>query len=1010
MFTYGFTDFSNGSSAFGSISSQPTPLESSTSGYSDNGGPSIQPAVDDSTTPARLSIQPEVGTIVPASTTCDFPNNSSPSIEPAVDSNTPASSISDISNSIGPSIQPEVGTIAPVSSFAVTCSLGSGGTGVAFGNVESSTFGSISSQPTPLESSTSGFSNDAGPPIQLPVGSTTLESRSLDLSNNGCPSIEHEVGITTPASSTSDLLNNGGPLIQPEVGTTAPASSTTDLWNNGGPSIEPAIGLTAPASSTPDLSNNVGPSTQPAVDSTTLASSTSDLSNNGGLPIQPAVVDSTTPASSTSGLSNNAGLSIQPAVGSVTPTPVSSFASTTSLGSGSTGIAAFGNVGSSTVFGSPPSQPSLLGSCSQSFCTTDSPSIQQARGSSLFGQKPALGGQSSPFGGSTFQQTQSAFGSNPFGSPFGAPTQLSFGTSCIPGFGVTNPPAFGAPTTAAFGAATKSAFASQPAAAFGAATTSAVGSQPTVAFGAVKTSAFGSQPTSTFGPGRGFGTPASGFTFNPAFGTATAASTFGMSTTPFGAQPFSFGVKPAFGQTNSGFGCSPFGPILPTFGPQSSSFGTQTTAPSTFGSPGAFGQPAFSGGRQQRGGSRVVAYAPTVEADQVSGPHGSAALESISAMPVYNEKSHEELRWEDCQLSDKGSSSVFGSCPSQTSPSGSSSSFITTAASPSIQQTRNNNIAPDSIALCGSWITPEYLSGDGFRTPSRQAEPDQSMLVSISAMPVYVDKSPEELRWIDYQVGDKGGWVQKHGVELKCVPHPPFGSNFSCNSAPAFGSAFTTSNQPLAWGNFQSSIFPPRGGFQSQSSISGSPTPASAFLRPSFGVPTASVFETSGFESATPYVRPRWGSRVASYTPTAEATGYPLSGGFEQINAPTVDKLKREGKQLDASSSTYFPVPQDKKEGKPLDASSNTHCPEPQHKEHSKQTNEKKMQDARKAECSSRHCPEPQDKEPGKETDKKKMQDLRKAIEVECEVERRVSVKHIAFLTSMLEKLDSLNI
>ncbi|KAI3959309.1 hypothetical protein MKW98_018899, partial [Papaver atlanticum] len=45
-----------------------------------------------------------------------------------------------------------------------------------------------------------------------------------------------------------------------------------------------------------------------------------------------------------------------------------------------------------------------------------------------------------------------------------------------------------------------------------------------------------------------------------------------------------------------------------------------------------------------------------------------------------------------------------------------------------------------------------------------------------------------------------------------------------------------------------------------------------------------------------------------------------------------------------------------------------------------------------------------------KTMDKKKMQDLRKAVEVECEVERRVSVKHIAFLTSMLEKLESLSI
>ncbi|KAI3959311.1 hypothetical protein MKW98_018901 [Papaver atlanticum] len=982
MFTYGFTDFSNGSSAFGSISSQVTPLESSTSRFSDYGSQSIQLAVDDSTTLARstsdvandagaLSIQPEVGTMVPASSASDISNNASPSIEPAVDFTTlasstsdfsndtvpsiqlevgtiaPASSISDLSNNAVPSIELEVGSITPVSSLAATTSLGSGSTGVAFGNVGSSAFGSTFSQPTPLESS------------------------ACEFSNNGCPSIQPEVVSTALASSTSDLSNNGGPSIQPEVGTVAPASSMSDLSNNGSPSIEPAMDSTAPVSSR------------------------SDLSNNGGLSIQPAVVDSLTPASSTSGSSNNDSLSIQPAaVGSITPTPVSPFAATTSFGIGGTkvaiGYAAFGNVGSSTVFGYPPSQPSPSGS-SSSFCTSARPSIQH--GSSLFGQKPAFGGfwsttpsQSSPFGGSTFQQTQSAFGSIPFGSsaPFGAPSQHSFGTTSIPVFGVTSTPAFSAPTTAAFGARTASAF----------------GSQPTAAFGAATTSAFGSRPTATFGSGGVFGTPAFSSTSNPAFGATTAASTFGTSNTPFGAQPFSFGTSPAFGQTNSGFGSSPFGSTPSAFGAQSSTFGTQTTTPSTFGSPGAFGQPGFSVGQQQRGGSKVVAYAPTAETDD-TGAQSSGKFESISAMPVYKEKSHEELRWEDCQLSDKGSSSVFGSCPTQTSPFGSSSSFITTAANTATQHARGN-VAPDPVASHGSWIIPPYASaGERSWTPSRQTEP-HPMLLSISAMPVYVDKSPEELRWIDYQVGDKGGWVQKHGVQLKCVPHPPFG-----NSAPAFGSSFTASNQPLAWGNFQSSIFPPRGGFQSQSSISGSPSPASGFLRPTFGVPTASVFESSGFESATPYVRPRWGSRVASYTPTAEDMVYPLSGGFKQINAPI------EGKEIDGSSSTYLPVPQDKKEGKAFDASSSTHCPEPQHKEPSKQTGKKKMQDVRKAvevECSSRHCPEPQDKEHGKQIDKKKLQDLRKAVEVECEVEGRVSVKHIAFLTSMLEKLDSLNI
>ncbi|KAI3991929.1 hypothetical protein MKX01_012874 [Papaver californicum] len=139
----------------------------------------------------------------------------------------------------------------------------------------------------------------------------------------------------------------------------------------------------------------------------------------------------------------------------------------------------------------------------------------------------------------------------------------------------------------------------------------------------------------------------------------------------------------------------------------------------------------------------------------------------------------------------------------------------------------------------------------------------QPMLLSIFAMPIYEDKSPEELRWIDYQVCDKGGWVQKHGGQ-----HTPTSGSSSFGFAP-----FATSNQPLSWGGFQSSLF-------------GSPSyPVSSFLPPRFGVQgsTASVFGSSDFESATPYVRPCWGSRVASYTPTAEATPYPLSSGYKLI-------------------------------------------------------------------------------------------------------------------------------
>ena len=78
--------------------------------------------------------------------------------------------------------------------------------------------------------------------------------------------------------------------------------------------------------------------------------------------------------------------------------------------------------------------------------------------------------------------------------------------------------------------------------------------------------------------------------------------------------------------------------------------GAQGTTPA-FGTPN-FGQPSF--GTQQRAGSRATPYAQTPEADSGTGTQPAGKLESISAMPAYKEKSHEELRWEDYQAGDKG--------------------------------------------------------------------------------------------------------------------------------------------------------------------------------------------------------------------------------------------------------------------------------------------------------------------------------------------------------------------
>lgn len=74
--------------------------------------------------------------------------------------------------------------------------------------------------------------------------------------------------------------------------------------------------------------------------------------------------------------------------------------------------------------------------------------------------------------------------------------------------------------------------------------------------------------------------------------------------------------------------------------------GNQPFAP-PFGST-SFAQSTFG---DQLGGSGVAPYKPTTEADSAQ---PTAKLESISAMPVYKDKSQEELRWEDAQLGAKG--------------------------------------------------------------------------------------------------------------------------------------------------------------------------------------------------------------------------------------------------------------------------------------------------------------------------------------------------------------------
>ncbi|KAH7293405.1 hypothetical protein KP509_28G024900 [Ceratopteris richardii] len=273
-----------------------------------------------------------------------------------------------------------------------------------------------------------------------------------------------------------------------------------------------------------------------------------------------------------------------------------------------TGTSLFGGTATG-VFGA--SQASAIGSSTPAFGASTTPAFGSTptfgSGTSIFGQKPAtpFGGfgstatQANPFGSTSFGQTQPGFGSPSFGSTapaFGA-TGPTFGSTL---FG-SSTPAFGASSTPAFGAASTPAF--------GASSTPAFGASSSPAFGASSTPAFGTPSTSLFG------------STTPAFGQST--STFGSTTAPAFGSTSVFGSSP-FGTSNTAFGSTP------SFGSSfASSFGTQTL------------------------GSRTTPYTATNDAEAgVSGQTGK--LMSISAMPAYKSRSHEELRWEDYQRGDKG--------------------------------------------------------------------------------------------------------------------------------------------------------------------------------------------------------------------------------------------------------------------------------------------------------------------------------------------------------------------
>ncbi|CAJ2628359.1 unnamed protein product [Trifolium pratense] len=550
------------------------------------------------------------------------------------------------------------------------------------------------------------------------------------------------------------------------------------------------------------------------------------------------------------------------------PTPFGSQTGTSMFGGSSTGV--FGAAqtsspfSSNTTFGA--SSSPAFGSSTPSFGAPSTPAF----GSSVFGQKPAFGGfgstptQTSPFGsatqpsqpafGSNTQQSQPAFGSSIFGSstPFGASSQ--------PAFGSTGTPAFGAPSTPAFGATSTPAFGTTSTPAFGATSTPAFGSTTTPAFGSTG-SAFGMSNTSVFGGGGAFGassSPVFGSSTTPAFG-ASSSPAFGASSTP----AFSFGSSTqAFGQSSSAFGTSsPFGSTTSAFGGQSSAFGSQTPT-QAFGNTG-IGQSGFGG---QRGGSRVASYSATTESDGTAGQSGK--LESISAMPVYKDKSHEELRWEDYQLGDKGG--PIASAPQSTGMPGFNSSTTQTNAfapspSPAFGQSSanpfssptpnsNNPFAPKTSTFGQSFgssapafSSPAFGSSTSAAAPSIFGPSQTTFGVNSSSQPFGsspsfgVNTSSQPFASTSSQFGSSiFGNTQSSPLFSTTTPaNPQSGSTFGQNNPP-FG-------QPGAFS--QSNLFnPPSSGLAG--SIFSSSTSHTSNALTGFGQTTPSM--STPFQTAQP--------------------------------------------------------------------------------------------------------------------------------------------------------------
>ncbi|CAN6280371.1 unnamed protein product [Urochloa humidicola] len=509
------------------------------------------------------------------------------------------------------------------------------------------------------------------------------------------------------------------------------------------------------------------------------------------------------------------------------------FSSTNPFGQPSTSPFGQNSFGAQQGFGQPtpaannPFAPKPFGSLTTTFGAQTGSSLFGTTSTGAFGQQ-----QSTPAFGTT---STGAFGQQQSTPTFGTPSSSPFGST--PAFGASPTPAFGA-TSSTFGSGSlfgqKSSFGgfgsspSQPSP-FG---STFQQTQPTFGsstFGASSTPAFGTTTTPAFSatitPAFGTTTPAFGAAATPAFGS-TSTPLFGGATTS----------TPAFGSSAPGFGTSvssassPFGTTSP-FGVQTPAFGSQTGAP-------AFGQAQFG---NQAGGTRIKPYAQTPDADSAtSGTQAAAKLDSISAMPEYKDKSHEELRWEDYQRGDKGgpnpsaAPSVMPTFPASTPPS------TFTPNNPFSQPT------PNPFSSNNSFLKPASTGASLFNTSFNTSVASSSPFTSSTSTTMFGANSSPSL-------------------VVNTTPGFP--------SSSLFGTSTTTNSSIFGTGlslaNTQSASAPL---FQSSTSFAQQPSSTPAFSSGNlFSTPSSgpSLFSTTPAAAQTP--------NMFSFQPTQPAAS---TGGF----------------------------------------------------------------------------------------------------------------------------------